>query len=146
MTSNINKQRITLFLNSAIVKHARAEAVVEDLTLTTLVEKALIAYLPKETVIKKHVEDKLFIGLPEKIQTYYIRLWSNSKDDTKEGRLVEAMDKFEILMFAVSEMDMGNYNSFKEIYDTAMNILMNNHSDIKSLIEVLHVVNINYGR
>jgi len=46
-------QRTTLFLNSAIVKHARAQAVVEDLTLTTLVEKALINYLPKITIIKK---------------------------------------------------------------------------------------------
>ncbi len=48
-----NKQRVTLFINPAILKHARAEAVVEDRTLTSLVERALIAYLPKETVIKK---------------------------------------------------------------------------------------------
>ena len=47
------KQRITLFLNPSIAKHARAQAVVEDLTLTELVEKALIEYLPQETVIKK---------------------------------------------------------------------------------------------
>ena len=48
-----NKQRITLFVNPSILKHARAQAVVEDLSLTSLVEKAVIAYLPKETVIKK---------------------------------------------------------------------------------------------
>lgn len=48
-----SKQRITLFLHPSIAKQARAQAVVEDLTLTTLVEKALIKYLPKETVIKK---------------------------------------------------------------------------------------------
>ena len=47
------KQRVTLFLNPSIAKHARAEAVVEEITLTRLVEKALIKYLPKETVIKK---------------------------------------------------------------------------------------------
>lgn len=52
MTSS-DKQRITLFLNPSIAKHARAQAVVEDLTLTSLVEKALIGYLPKVTVIKK---------------------------------------------------------------------------------------------
>jgi hypothetical protein len=52
MTSN-NKQRITLFLTPAVVKHAKAQAVVEDLTLTSLVEKALISYLPKATIIKK---------------------------------------------------------------------------------------------
>lgn len=47
------KQRTTLFLNSAIAKQARAQAVVEDITLTKLVEKALINYLPKVTIIKK---------------------------------------------------------------------------------------------
>lgn len=47
------KQRVTLFLNPAIVKHAKAQAVVEELNLTDLVEKALTDYLPKETVIKK---------------------------------------------------------------------------------------------
>jgi len=52
MTIN-TKQRITLFINPSIVKHARAQAIVEDLSLTTLVEKALINYLPKETIIKK---------------------------------------------------------------------------------------------
>ena len=48
-----DKQRITLFLNPALTKHARAQAVVEDISLTSLVEKALIQYLPKETIIKK---------------------------------------------------------------------------------------------
>jgi len=54
MTSN-NKKRITLFLNPAIAKQAKAQAVIEDLSLTTLVEEALINYLPQETVIKKTV-------------------------------------------------------------------------------------------
>lgn len=48
-----NKQRITLFINPSIAIHARAQAVVEEITLTNLVEKALTNYLPKETVIKK---------------------------------------------------------------------------------------------
>lgn len=52
MTTN-DRQRITLFINPSIAKHAKAEAVVEELSLTALVEKALINYLPKETVIKK---------------------------------------------------------------------------------------------
>ncbi len=51
--STTNKQRVTLFLKPSILKHARAEAIVEDITLTKLVEKALIAYLPAEIVIKK---------------------------------------------------------------------------------------------
>jgi hypothetical protein len=53
MTTINNKQRVTLFLNPAISKHAKAQAVLEDISLTSLVEKALINYLPKETVIRK---------------------------------------------------------------------------------------------
>lgn len=51
--TTIKKQRITLFINPSIAKHAKAQAIVDELTLTALVEKALISYLPKETVIKK---------------------------------------------------------------------------------------------
>jgi len=47
------KQRVTLFVKPLIVKQARAQAIIEDLTLTGIVEKALIAYLPKEIIIKK---------------------------------------------------------------------------------------------
>jgi len=47
-----NKKRLTLFINPALAKHSKAEAIVEGITLTNLVEKALISYLPKETVIK----------------------------------------------------------------------------------------------
>ena len=52
MTKSKDK-RVTLFINPSIVKHARAQAVVEDLTLTDLVERALLKYLPKETVLRK---------------------------------------------------------------------------------------------
>ncbi len=48
-----NKKRLTLFINPAITRHAKAEAVVEGITLTSLVERALIKYLPKETVLRK---------------------------------------------------------------------------------------------
>lgn len=47
------KQRITLFMNPSIAKHAKAQAIVEEKTLTTLIELALIEYLPKKTVIEK---------------------------------------------------------------------------------------------
>jgi hypothetical protein len=51
--TTIFKQRVTLFLNPNILKHARAEAILAEISLTSLVERALINYLPKETVIKK---------------------------------------------------------------------------------------------
>lgn len=52
MTS-LNKQRVTLFLNPDLTKQAKAQAIVEEITLTDLVETALVKYLPKEIVIKK---------------------------------------------------------------------------------------------
>jgi predicted HicB family RNase H-like nuclease len=48
-----SKQRVTLFINPSVAKQAKAQAVVEGQSLTNLVEKALINYLPQETVIKK---------------------------------------------------------------------------------------------
>ena len=51
--TTIDKQRVTLFVNPDLLTHARAQAVVEGRTLTDLVERALLKYLPKITVIKK---------------------------------------------------------------------------------------------
>jgi hypothetical protein len=51
--TDVNRQRLTLFLKPSVIKHARATAIVEDITLTKLVEEALIAYLPEEIVLKK---------------------------------------------------------------------------------------------
>lgn len=50
---DIKKHRTTLFINPLLIKHARAQAILEDITLTALIENALILYLPTETVIKK---------------------------------------------------------------------------------------------
>lgn len=54
MTTN-GKKRITLFINPQVAKQARAQAVVEGTSLTSLVERSLINYLPKETIIRKTV-------------------------------------------------------------------------------------------
>jgi hypothetical protein len=55
MTSTIskNKQRVTLFLNPKLLLHAKAQAIIQDITLTKLVENCLIDSLPAEIVIKK---------------------------------------------------------------------------------------------
>jgi hypothetical protein len=52
MTKN-EKQRVTLFIKPNILKLAKVQAVMEEISLTLLVEKALMAYLPKETILKK---------------------------------------------------------------------------------------------
>ena len=53
MTTNTNKQRVTLFLNPDLLKHAKTQAVIEDITLTSLIEKTLVKYLPEEKKIIK---------------------------------------------------------------------------------------------
>jgi len=47
------KQRLTLFMKPAVIKHAKAQAVIEESSLTSLVERALMKYLPKITMIKR---------------------------------------------------------------------------------------------
>lgn len=53
MTTTTQKQRVTIFINPAILKHAKAQAVVDETTLTKLIEKALLQYLPQQLVIQK---------------------------------------------------------------------------------------------
>jgi hypothetical protein len=52
MTKN-EKQRVTIFLNPALLKHTKAQAIIEEINLTSLIEKALIKYLPTEIVLRK---------------------------------------------------------------------------------------------
>jgi len=47
------KQRVTLFLHPKLLKQAKVQAVVEEKSLTALVEAALVKYLPRESVIRK---------------------------------------------------------------------------------------------
>jgi hypothetical protein len=47
------KQRVTIFINPDLLKQAKAQAILEDGTLTSLIERALHQYLPKEIVIAK---------------------------------------------------------------------------------------------
>ncbi len=51
--TTISKQRVTLFTDPSLLKQAKAQAVVEEISLTQLIERALIKYLPKETIIRK---------------------------------------------------------------------------------------------
>ena len=96
-----------------------------------------------DKVREKCVNEEVFKELPKKVREYYIRLWKTSKDTTKEGILVACMDKFEILMFAVQELDMGN-QAFRVIYVNAISIIENEFS-IPSVDEVLVSIRSNYG-
>jgi hypothetical protein len=52
MTTN-DKKRVTLFLKPKLLKQAKVQAVLEEISLAVLVEKALIKYFSKEKTIKK---------------------------------------------------------------------------------------------
>jgi len=69
------------------------------------------------------------------VRNCYIRLWSTAKDDSAEGRLVACMDKFEILMYAVSELELGN-TSMRRIYGNAISIIRRDF-EIKSVLEIV---------
>ncbi len=49
----VKKQRVTLFLNPDLLKQAKAQAIVDGLSLTALVERILTQYLPKETILRR---------------------------------------------------------------------------------------------
>lgn len=46
-----SKQRVTVFLEPALIKKAKGQAIQEEITLTQLVEKALEKYLPIEVKV-----------------------------------------------------------------------------------------------
>jgi hypothetical protein len=48
-----------------------------------------------------------------------------AKDKTPEGRMVAAIDKLEIMLFALEEFEMGN-RAFTPLMDTAIKILEEN--------------------
>jgi hypothetical protein len=52
MTNN-EKKRVTVFLDLDLLKHAKIQAIAEEISLTALIESALVKYLPKEIVIRK---------------------------------------------------------------------------------------------
>jgi len=95
-----------------------------------------------DIVREKCVDLKLFSELPLLMRKRYIKLWKNSKDNSKEGQLVACMDKFEILMFAINELDMGNL-AVKELYDNAIHIILKKFN-IPSVLELVDEIRIQY--
>jgi len=61
----------------------------------------------------KKISQKFFANLmnnlPEKISKEYLTFWSTSKDREKiEGKILEAADKLEGLIYALDELSLGN--------------------------------------
>lgn len=69
-------------------------------------EKTLTEQIKKMS--KKFLED-LMKKLPKEISGDYMSLWQNSKDTQKiEGKIIEAADKLEGLIYSLNEFSLGN--------------------------------------
>ena len=58
--------------------------------------------------------EKLMKCFPEEMARKYIKLWKNAKDKSLEGRILEAADRLEALIYSLEEYSLGNKN-FKPI-------------------------------
>ena len=136
----------SLYDTSEVMKKALLHDIEESLTGDILYPVHHENKSFKETldkVRKKCVDEEVFKELPKNVRKYYIGLWKTSKDTSKEGILVACMDKFEILMFAIQELDMGN-QAFRIIYNNAVSIIEKEFS-IPSVNEILVSIRSNYG-
>ena len=88
------------------------------------------------------VENQVFEELPDDLRGFYIRLWKSAKDDTREGRFVEVIDKFELLMFAIQELEMGN-TTFRYIFIEALSILKSG-CEFEPIKYLLHIIEHKY--
>lgn len=82
---------------------------------------------------------KIISNLPEKISNEYIKIWENSKSDDIEGKIVEAADKIEALIYSIEEYSLGNKN-FKTKIDGITKLLEN--MDLKSVKIILQELEI----
>jgi len=76
-----------------------------------------------DTIRSMVVYEELFKELPNEISHIYKVYWHNAKDDTVEGKIIEIVDKLEIALFAIQEIELGN-KSFKTLFDNAVNIIL----------------------
>lgn len=52
---------------------------------------------------------KLLQDIPE-LSEFYMKIWRESKDDSIEGKIVDAADKLEALIYSMEEHSLGNKN------------------------------------
>lgn len=105
----VNKQKV---LKTALV-HDLEECLTGDIIYTFKhTHKSLTKEIKKMSL--KFLEE-LLSDLPDKLSKEYIELWKNQKDEnTIEGKIIEAADKLEGLIYSLSEVSLGN-KSFKVV-------------------------------
>ena len=94
---------------------------------------------------RKCIDNEVFKELPFVSRTRLQYLWQSAKDNSPEGKMIACMDKFEILMYAIGELDIGNM-SMIPIYTTAIKIIKEQFPQIKSVMDVIDEIEIIYGK
>jgi 5'-deoxynucleotidase YfbR-like HD superfamily hydrolase len=89
------------------------------------------------------IREEVFKELSPETKAYFSWLWRASKDNTPEGRMVACMDKFEILVYAVGELAIGN-RTITTIYENAIKIIKEQFSEIESVINVIEEIEEEY--
>lgn len=145
-TSSEEERRALFYDTSEVIKRALLHDIEESETGDILypLHNMNEAFGQKLDEIRDNcIDEVVFDELPFHVRRYYINLWKTSKDDTKEGRLVAAMDKFEILMFSLKELDMGN-ESFRPMYESTKEIIKSGYK-IPSLQDLIGKIENLYG-
>jgi 5'-deoxynucleotidase YfbR-like HD superfamily hydrolase len=90
-----------------------------------------------EQLITAVVDKSLFSELDEVMKYKFTNLWKSSKDGSKEGRLISAIDKFELLIFATTELELGN-KAMVPIFNTAIKIITEDYYEITTLQKIVN--------
>jgi len=100
-----------------------------------------------DQIRNKSAEEILFEELPAPVKKDFLYDWKTAKDDSIEGVLIACMDKFEIVLYALTEFELGNMG-FAQIYQNAMRILDDefNIPSVSSVVEeIREMVKEKYG-
>lgn len=83
--------------------------------------------------------EKIVGILPEEISEKYSKLWKEAKSDDIEGKILEAADKLEALMYSIEEYSLGN-RKFRLMIDDILKMLR--AIELRSVKVVLDQLNI----
>ena len=134
MTGNTTTQRTTIFLNSQIVTQAKAQAIVEGITLTKLIEIALIDYLPRETIIKK-ADFRDNIDQQKNELKDKNELWKKNKSiNIKNWRNEHGQPNLEFLQSLAEEESPRSLEKLRAIAED-LNVNYSKHTPIDELIQ-----------
>jgi len=108
--NKINEERL---LKTALI-HDMEECLTGDIIYGFKhIQPSLTKQIKK--ISSKFLED-LMKDLPDKISKEYIELWKNAKSNNLEGKIIEAADKLEGLIYSLNELSLGN-KAFKPVID-----------------------------